>query len=179
MGEAIGGIAQGAGAIAGAQAQAGALKEQAAQQLLGTQLNLAEQGREFDVTNGQTQATQAARQKAYAEAIARGQQGESQLISESNTPSAQLEQQSADIASGNAKELQQGASQMGANLATQGVRGGQSATLLNRGTGTQAIEAQKNVNTMKYQDEATKKAQLRAYYASKAGGQTPGTGVSF
>ncbi len=167
----ISGIAQGAGNVMAAQAQAGALKEQAAQQLKGQEEQLAEQKAEFGTTNEQ-------RQKAYAEAIARGQQGEQQLIGESNTPNAMLNQESQDIASRNAQELQQGAGQMSANLAAQGVRGGQAATLMNRGTGQQAISAQQNINQMKFQDEATRKNQLRAYMAAKAGGQTPGMGVS-
>ena len=173
----IGGVAQGAATVAAANAQANALENQAQLGLQGTKEQIKESGREFDTTNTFQQATEAARQKAYAEAIAKGSsemgEGENALTTEANTANPELEQQEKDIASGNAKQLQQGASQMGANLATQGVRGGQAATLLNRGTGEQSIEAQKNINQLKYQDAATRAAELRAYQAAKAArGQT-------
>lgn len=177
MGEAIGGIAQGAGAVAAANATGNAMENQAKLQLEGSKLGIAEQGREFDTTNTFTQATEAARQKAYAEAIAKGGaqmgEGETSFMNEANTANPEIAQQEADIKSGNAQELQQGSAKMAANLATQGVRGGQAATLLNRGVGMQAIEAQKNINQLKYTDAATRAAELRAYQASKAArGQT-------
>ena len=91
-----------------------------------------------------------------------------------------LTQESKDIADKNAQELQQGSGQMGANLAAQGVRGGAAATLMNRGTGQEAITAQQNINQMKYEDEATRQSDLRAYQAAKAGrGQVGATAKSF
>ena len=173
MGEAIGGIVQGAGSVMAAQAQGNALENQAKLGLQGTEETLKEQGREFDTSTTNSQALNAARQKAYQEAIATGgsqmTSGENALTTEANTANPELGQMETDIASGNAKQLQQGSSQMGANLATQGVRGGQAATLLNRGTGEQSIAAQQAINQMKYQDSAQKQAALMAYQAAKAG----------
>jgi hypothetical protein len=173
MGAAIGGIAQGTGSVMAADAQGRALENQAKTQLEGSKLQIQEQGREFDTASAFTKAQQAAREKAYQEAIATGQtqmgEGEQAFMSEADTANPELTTMEKDIASGTAQQLQQGAGQMGANLATQGVRGGAAATLMNRGTGATAIEAQKNINALKYTDSATREAEKRAYMAAKAG----------
>jgi hypothetical protein len=186
MGSAIGGIAQGAGSVMAAQAQAGAMENQATLGLQGTREQIAEQGREFNTTTDYQKQLSDARAKAYQASLSTGGQqmseGENALTTEANTANPELTQQTADIASGNAQQLQQGAAQMEANLAQQGVRGGQAAGLLNRASGEQAITAQKDVNTMKYTDAAQRAAELRAYQAAKAqkgqAATTPATGVS-
>ena len=161
MGEAIGGIAQGAGSVMAAQAQGNALENQAKLGLQGTEEQIAEQKNEF---GSQMTAYQA------AQAQGQDQMGTANTAFENsvNTANPELATMSKDIATNNAQELQQGASQMGANLATQGVRGGQAATLLNRGTGQQAITAQQNINQMKFQDAATRQAQQAAYQVAIA-----------
>jgi len=126
---------------------------------------------------GSTEHQQSLDRADYESALGRGQnqlaQGEQSLVGESGQINPELGRMESDIATGNAKELQQGAGQMAANLAGQGVRGGQAATLINRGTGEQAIGAQKDVNQMKYNDISQKEADLRAYMANKArAGQT-------
>ena len=119
-----------------------------------------------------TESQQAADRAAYEAALSRGQgemtEGENAFTTEANTPNAQLGTMEADIKNKTAQQIQQGAGQMSANLAAQGVRGGQSATLLNRGTGEMATTAQQNIDQMKYEDEATRQADLRAYQANKA-----------
>ena len=131
--------------------------------------------------------TTAARESAYGAAKATGSAnqaaGEGALGSFTGgtglygTENPMLGQESKDIAAKNAQELQQGAGQMSANLAGSGVRGGQAATLLNRGTGGMAINAQEDVNQMKYQDAAQRQAAAMAYQAAKAGaGQSAATG---
>lgn len=147
---------------------------------------IAEQGREFDITSQFQKETQAAREAAYKAALAQGRTDldsfGGQAMTEFDAANPELETMESDIASGNAKALQQGAGQMEANLAAAGVRGGQAATLLNRGTGEQAIESQKNMNELKYSDAATRAAEKRAYLAALArSGQAAGnaaTGVS-
>ena len=129
--------------------------------------------------------TTQARENAYNSMRGAGAEnqaaGESALTTEAATPNAALEQESQDIATKNARELQEGAGQMGANLAAQGVRGGQAATLINRGTGAMAENAQMDINKLKAEDEAKRQADLRAYQALKAGrGQGASTGaISF
>jgi hypothetical protein len=119
-----------------------------------------------------TEAQQAADRAAYEASVGRGAgemtAGESAFMNETGTPNAQLTQQEADIKAGTAKQLQQGAGQMSSNLAAQGIRGGASATLLNRGTGEMATNAQTDINKMKFEDEAQRQADLRAYQSQKA-----------
>lgn len=169
---ASGGLMGGAGSIMGANASAKAAEEQAKLGLQGMREQIAEQGREFDITSGFEKENEAARIAAYQNSLKAGGADLAKYGGEAdtafNTENPELSTMESDIASGNAKQLQQGASQMAANLATQGVRGGQAATLLNRGTGEQAIAAQKDVNQMKYSDAATRAAELRAYKAALA-----------
>ena len=144
-------------------------------QLTGEQIASTE--KMFGQNLGFEQQQDTANRAAYEAALSRGQgqmgAGEQSLISEANTPSAMLGQETQDIRAKTAQQLQQGQSQMGANLAAQGVRGGQAATLMNRGAGEMATTAQQGINQMKYEDEASRQADLRAYMAQKArAGQT-------
>jgi len=181
----IGGVAKGAGTVMAANAQAKAMENVANTGLTGTREQIAEQGREFNTTSEFEKANQAARQKAYQEAIATGgsqmESGEGSLLSSLNTANPEIAQQEADLRSGNAKALQDTTGQMHANLAAQGVRGGQAATLEGRAVGDMGVEAQKNINTLKYQDADTRASQLRAYMAAKAqrgqAATTPGVAI--
>lgn len=168
----IGGIAQGAGTVVAANSQADAARSVAGTNAAVTREQLAEQKRQFDITNKQEKAIEEARRQAFLNSKESGRlqmgEGESAFNNISSAPSEALETMSSDIASGNAEELQQGARQMGANLALQGVRGGQAATLLNRGSGQQAVDAQRRINELKYQDESTRKAAQMAFQAAKA-----------
>jgi hypothetical protein len=76
-----------------------------------------------------------------------------------------------DIESGNAKTLAQGRNQMAANLATSGVRGGQAATLMNRGSGEQAEAATQNVNKLMADTANQSKAYQQQLLASKLAAQ--------
>ena len=157
----VGGLATGVGGKMGAQAGAKSAEDTANKNTVMSREQLAENKRQFDT-----------RQSAYNQSVATGSaqmiKGEQGLMDSINGANPELSAMSNDIANGNARALQQGAGQMSANLATQGVRGGQAATLLNRGTGSQAVSAQENINQLKYQDSATRAAQLRAYQAAKA-----------
>ncbi len=161
------------GSIMGGKAQAKSSEEAAKQSLQATREQIAENARQFGITSKFAQDTQAARQKAYEEAISRGAgqmgEGEAGFMADVNTANPELAQQQADILSGNAKGLQQASGQMSANLASQGIRGGQAGTLLGRATGEMGTAAQKDINAMRYTDAATRAAEKRAYEAAKAG----------
>ena len=177
MGDAIGGIAQGAGAVAAANANANASQNVANIGLQGINTQVSEKAREANLAQQNALAQQQAYQKAVGTGTGELNNATNAITSEANTANPMLAQESTDIADQNAQELQQGAGQMSANLATQGVRGGQAATLLNRGTGQQAITAQQNIDQLQYQDSATKQAQLMAYQAAIGqGGQRAAIG---
>lgn len=133
---------------------------------------LAEGGRQFDLSYGFRTQRQDALQKAYYDMKAKGGEvsgaGEGAFMSSVNTPSAQLEQQEQDILTGQAKSMNQASGRIQADLAQQGVRGGQAATQLRRGIGEMGIQGQKDINKLRYEDEQRRQSQLRAYQASKA-----------
>jgi len=166
------GVAGIAGNMMGADAGAKAAEDTANKNVAMSREQIAENKRQFDLGLTEQQKQSEIRKKAYEQAVATGSaqmaQGEQGFMGSINEANPELDTMSNDIANGNARALSQGAGQMSANLATQGVRGGQAATLLNRGTGSQAISAQENINQLKYQDAATRAAQLRAYQAAKS-----------
>ena len=181
MGEAIGGIAQGVGAVNAANANAKGAENAANIGLQGIQTQVTEQGREANMANQLAEAQKQAYQTAAGTGAGQLSSATGAITGEANAVNPELGEMSSDIANRNAQELQQGAGQMSANLATQGVRGGQAATLLNRGTGQQAITAQQNIDQMKYQDATQKQAALMAYQAAIGqGGQRAQVGnISF
>lgn len=144
-----------------------------------SQRRLREQGRQIESTEkmfGQNlefqKSKEEADRKAYEAALGRGLEqygeGERALTESFTTPSKTLSQLEQDIASGNTEALQAGSRQLQSDLAAQGVRGGQAATLLKRGTGEQVAEAQEQLNELKYKDEAQRLADQRAYLMNKA-----------
>lgn len=141
------GIASAAGsasASAGATKQAREASEAAAK----------EQKRQFDIRNQ-------AYNQMIGSAKTMGTEGEQQFLGETANPLAELGAAKEGALTGNAAALQQGAGQMKANLAQSGVRGGQAATLLNRGTGQQSVDANQQINQMAM-DEASQRRQMRA-----------------
>lgn len=169
VGEAIGGIAEGTGDVMAANADKEASENATNLQYKTAAEQLAEQQRQFN-----------AREGAYTTAIGTGHAqmdaAGNALNAEANTVNPELTTMSADVANRNATQLQQGAAQMGANLATSGVRGAQAATLLNRGSGQQAVDMQQYLDQLKYQDSSSKQAQLMAYNAAIGqGGQRAAT----
>lgn len=93
---------------------------------------------------------------------------EQNLLSALNGPSSELDQLKQDIASQNARTMQDSARQMQANLYTSGVRGGQAATLMNRGMGQLARNAQSDINQLQYNDRNNKRNMLGNYFANNA-----------
>ena len=87
----------------------------------------------------------------------------------SSTPSELLSLKS-DIEKGNTRAMQDTAKQVGANLATQGVRGGQAAVLQNRAVGEQGLTAEQNIDELLAQDAAQRRAAQTGYYTSIGSG---------
>jgi hypothetical protein len=166
---AVGGIASSA---MGAYGQEKATDEATKRQMQMNSANIASTEKMFGQNLDFQKAQEAADRAAYESALKTGSsqmgEGEGSLLSAIGTENPELATMEKDIASKTAKQLQQGQSQMGANLAAQGVRGGAAATLMNRGTGEMATAAQESINAMKYGDSATRAADLRAYMAQKA-----------
>jgi len=78
------------------------------------------------------------------------------------------EQQKKDLLTGGAKALQQGAGQMEASLAAQGMRGGQAATHMRRYLGETSQNTQMDINKLAYEEAAKRASEKRAYEAAKA-----------
>lgn len=155
-GDLLGGV----GSIMSAQSQADTAKSKMEREEQMQRDQMAQSKEMFNAT-GNAQAS------AYQDALGNLKSGEAGIqAAQGENPF--LADVTSDIATRNAKELQQGTAQMGTNLAEQGVRGGQGATLLNRGSGEMATNAMNNVTNLKFQDAATKQAQLNAYNQSKA-----------
>jgi len=171
-------------ASSAAKKQAGASKYAAILERMSREEELKEGGRQFDASLGfgrekfgaqfgAQQDRQAALQKAYYDSMAKGgevaQSGESGLLSSLAKPSESLEAQKQDILSGQSEAMQNTSSQIQANLAQQGVRGGQAATQLNRGVGAVGESALSDISKLQYGDEAKRDAMKRSYLQSKAG----------
>jgi hypothetical protein len=133
------------------------------------------QGKELGLTRDQIEAQKAqfaARQKAYGGAIGAGRQmagaGEKAFTREANTALPELAQLKADIQNQTAAGLQEASGQMGAELAKQGVRGGQAATQMARGVGQMGITANQNINQLIADEARQRQAQRMAFQSAKA-----------
>jgi hypothetical protein len=88
---------------------------------------------------------------------------EARLFSETESELPELGVLRDSILQGATKEQEMARNAMRANLAQSGVRGGQAATLLNRGTGELNQELIKDLNQLSY-DEALNRRQTRSNY---------------
>ena len=68
--------------------------------------------------------------------------------------------------------------QVGANLATAGVRGGQATILQNRAVGEQGLGAQEDIDQLLAQNAATREAQKAGYYTQLGAGAMSKVGAS-
>lgn len=113
-----------------------------------------------------------ARKQAYNAIIKRGgsdmAKGEKAFIQEAEQAPLELDQLKQDILSGQAETMQAGSNQMQADLAASGMRGGQAATALKRGTGNIATAAQRDVNQLIGGEAMQRAAERRAYQSAKA-----------
>lgn len=144
-------------------------------------LGRGEQAREFDVTAGMTkqqfeaqQAQQAAQRQAYNQMLGRAGEGEQQFMAQSNIADPTIEAQKQELLSGQSKALQAGTGELRANLAMQGVRGGQAGTQMRRGIGEMTEAGISDINKIGTEDALRRAAERRAYLSVK--GQTGGAG---
>ena len=94
--------------------------------------------------------------------------GEEQFANEANTQLAELGQLVQDISDESAEAQRQNARQVNAELARQGVRGGQAGILANRATGELNRDLQRDINQTVY-DEAAKRQDARLNYFGQKG----------
>jgi hypothetical protein len=166
--------------LIGAKGQAKSEAEQRKFEAEQAALGRGEQAREFDVTSGltreqfQNQITQQdAQRKAYESMLGRAgtmaDTGEQSFLTEANTADPTIEAQRQDLLTGQNKALQAGTGEMRANLAIQGVRGGQVATQMRRGIGEMTEAGISDVNKLATEDSLRRAAERRAYMSAKAG----------
>ena len=117
-----------------------------------------------------------ARESAYGGFLGRGEEigaeGEQAFGAEASTALPELGAVKEDVLSGQTEAMQKASGQIQANLAQQGVRGGQAATHLRRGIGEIATGAQRDITGLEYEDAAKRAAERRAYQASKGAAGT-------
>ena len=94
--------------------------------------------------------------------------GEKQFMNEANTALPELQQARTDIANQGTEAQQQLSGQLQANMARQGVRGGQASTIQGRAMGQQGTDMQRQINQMAV-NEATNRQAQRLDYTSQKG----------
>ena len=102
-------------------------------------------------------------QKAYQEMLARSEKGEAQFLAGDEAQNAQLEGLKRDLASGANEQEQEALAQGRSNLVSQGVRGGQASTQLNRMAGNFSTNAMRDINRQAYEQSKAK----QQYFANK------------
>lgn len=107
------------------------------------------------------------RQKAKDTMQGNYEQGENQFMAEANTALPELAQQKADIQQQTTEQQQEANKQLQSQLAQQGVRGGQAATLLGRNTGQLARESLRDENQLGFQEAQNRQNARLGYTAQK------------
>lgn len=95
-------------------------------------------------------------------------EAEPQYQQEANTQLPELQNLIKDIAEQNTETQRGNLRQINANLAQQGVRGGQAAILANRALGQTTREAQRDINNLVYNEAANRQQSRLNYYSDKA-----------
>ena len=93
---------------------------------------------------------------------------EPQYQQEAYTQLPELQQLIKDIAEQTTETQRGNLRQINANLAQQGVRGGQAAILANRALGQTTREAQRDINNLAYNEAANRQNSRLNYYSQKA-----------
>lgn len=93
--------------------------------------------------------------------------GEEQFLNEANTQLPELGQLVTDISNEAAEAQRQNARQVGAELARQGVRGGQASILANRATGELNRDLQRDINQTIYDEAANRQNSRLEYFGQK------------
>ena len=94
--------------------------------------------------------------------------GESAFLNEANTQLPELEMMENDIANQNATALNNASNQIRSNLAVGGVRGGQAGTLQNRAMANMGVDAQRDLNNLKFNEANQRAVERRNYQQNKA-----------
>ena len=153
MASAVGSVAS---SIIGGQAQENVADKQFEQSKYATDADIGERKREFgqttDVASKQLAETAAGINDAT-----------------SSTPEELLNLKT-DIENGTSRNMQNIAGQVGANLATSGVRGGQAATLQNRAVGEAGIAGETNIDQLLAEDAAQRRAAKTGYLTTIGSG---------
>ena len=155
-----------------AEAQSAASKKQTE---LG-QAQLTEQEREFGIATGMQQEQEAVRRQAYQSAIDKSKTTGGQFLTAAETASPELAGLKKNIISGAAESLQQTGGQLRNELYSQGVRGGQAATLLKEGLGDISVREQRDINQLMGSEAQQRESEKRAYLAELAKTQAAGVG---
>ena len=95
-------------------------------------------------------------------------EAEPQFQTEANTQLPELTQLINDIANQSAEAQRQNRRQVNANLAMQGIRGGQAGILANRATGELNRDLQRDINQTAYNEAANRQNSRLNYYNQKA-----------
>jgi len=176
---ALGGILSGTGSIFGATGQAKAQREQIEAQKAMSKADLAERKRQFDILQpfrekqfGAQESARGAERAAYESRLGRaGQQfagGEEAFLGSVDQPSAGVEALQQNILESQQPGIEAANRQLQAQLAQQGVRGGQAVTQARRGTGELMQQSLRDISGVQAQDTLTREAEKRAYLRQKA-----------
>lgn len=96
------------------------------------------------------------------------QSGESELFSSLNAPNPELEAMKASYIANALPGQERARNEMALNIRQQGARGGQAATLLDRGTGAFNQGLESDLNNLTYQDALARRNAKTDYLANKA-----------
>ena len=159
-------------AVIGGNAQQNVANTQAAQSDYAVNKNADVTTRGQDIQNTQYNQALTEQQKEYGNAHNAGVQAltdSGNMIDEATGAApAELTTLASDIANKSTRTMQDTSKQVGANLATAGVRGGQAATLQNRAVGEVGISSQEDIDQLLAQNAAQRQA-AQAGYATSMG----------
>jgi len=166
----FGGIASGLGGLLGGRQQRKAAEVQAAAQAReGTanrQLTREQAALQEAMQQRQRQAEGIAAPQVFGELTGAAGQQEQRLTDLFSQAPPELQTLKEDILSGQSEQLQTGTRALEAQLAQEGVRGGQAATQLRRGTGEMTEDATRDINRIMAQ-EAIGRQQSETGYRSQ------------
>ena len=122
----------------------------------------------LDIANKQKEELENRAEKYDTKLQDQFNEAEPQYQQEANTQLAELGQLVNDISNQSAEAQRQNRRQINANLAQQGVRGGQAAILANRATGELNRDLQRDINQTVYNEALNRQNSRLNYYGQKA-----------
>ena len=168
--------------VIGGQAQENVAQTQANQSDYAVNVNAGTTTRGQDIQNAQFNQGLLEQEKEYGDTqntanteLANAATG---MANSSGIASGALNTEMGAVESGATRSMQDTAKQVGANLATSGVRGGQAATLQNRAVGNVGLNAEENIDQLLAQQAAATQAQQANYNTALAGGAMSKVGAA-